>query len=54
MGLEHTPELFVRIIVCGMECRADLGRVMCVVINDGDAIDRALDLETTVGSGKGS
>ena len=37
-----------------MECRTDLGGVMCIVINDGDAVYRALNLEATVGSGKGS
>ena len=48
MGLEHAPDLFVRIICSRMESGFNFSRMMGIVVDDGNSADLPLVLETPV------
>ena len=50
MRLEYAPQLFVRIVVCSVECSFDLSRMVSIVIDNRYAADLAFFLETTFGA----
>ena len=50
VGLENTPELFMRIILCRMERCLDLGGMVCVIVNDGHLTDGSFFLKAAFGA----
>src|SRR6266849_9466490 len=52
MGLKEHEQAIELATTGRFECGANLGRVMTVIIDHGDVIDRALDVKTAVHPGK--
>ena len=48
--LEYQHQTLMRIFLRGGQCRADLCRMMCIIVNDGDTVYGSFVLETAVGT----
>lgn len=48
--LEYQHQALMRIFLRGGQCSADLCRMMCIIVNDGDTVYGSFVLETAVGT----